>query len=192
MEGRIRKIEVNGKIFKEVRIFPPSSPFGFRGTGSRRFLTEIYFRWEKPIMRLGVPRTARLLNKRDRLVEEFVGWDDNGRQTAPTARLLAGQYAFRYRQRYGMAPISRVQSDLETFDAMLSILDGNPRLASYCIDVLFSLKDFTMNVSAFSNPNVLDKWNVIERAEKLFKREGMRGEQSEFKSDQKSYGVIRV
>jgi hypothetical protein len=130
--------------------------------------------------------------KRERLITEFVEWDEHGRLTVPTARLLAGQYACRYRERYKMTPMSRVQDDLDAFDAMLSLLTENKRIAPYCIDVLFALKNFNVNASAFSNPNVLDKWNVVERAEKLQKRDGMTGEQAEFKSDTTKYGVTRV
>lgn len=137
-------------------------------------------------------KSNRPLTKRERLMEEFTEWDDNGRQTTPTPRLLAGQFAVRYRQRYHMTPISPVQDDLESFDALLSLLDENKPLASYCVDVLFALKDFNVNSTAFSNPNVLDKWNVIERATKLQKRAGKNGEQSEFHASKKSYGVIRV
>jgi hypothetical protein len=133
------------------------------------------------------PPTAR-----ERLMTEYVTWDDGGRLTAPTARLLAGMYAFFYRKRYHIAPVSAVQDDVESFDAMLALLDGDMAIAPYCIEVLFGLKEFNVNARAFSNPNVLDKWNVVERANQLRRRNG-RGEQAEFgQSTKQPYGVVRV
>jgi hypothetical protein len=133
------------------------------------------------------PPTAR-----ERLMTEYVTWDDGGRLTAPTARLLAGMYAFFYRKRYHIAPVSAVQDDVESFDAMLALLDGDMAIAPYCIEVLFGLKEFNVNARAFSNPNVLDKWNVVERANQLRRRNG-RGEQAEFgHSTKQPYGVVRV
>lgn len=138
--------------------------------------------------------TSRPTTKRERLMQEFVEWDDAGRQTVPTARLMAGMYAVRYRQRYHMMPMSAVQDDLESFDAMLALLDSNKSLAPYCIDVLFQNKDFNVNSTAFSNPNILDKWNVVEKADRLRMKDGRSGgEQAEFTSQgSKKYGVIRV
>lgn len=140
-----------------------------------------------------VSSSVRPLTKRERLMEEFANWENTGRLTVPTARILAGLYATRYRQRYHMTPMSPVQDDLESFDAMLSLLDEDKHLAPYCIDVLFGLKEFNVNAKSFSNPNVLDKWNVVERAHKLRKRDGHTGEQAEFSSSgPKKYGVTRV
>ena len=137
--------------------------------------------------------TSRPATKRERLMQEFVEWDDSGRQTVPTARLLAGMYAMRYRQRYHMMPMSPVQDDLESFDSMLALLDSNKSLAPYCLDVLFANKDFNVNSTAFSNPNILDKWNVIEKADRLRQKDGRTGgEQAEVTSSTKKYGVIRV
>lgn len=140
-----------------------------------------------------VSSSVRPLTKRERLMVEFDAWEDSGRVSAPTARILAGQYATRYRQRYHMTPMSPVQEDLEHFDSMLSLLDEDKHLAPYCIDVLFALKEFNVNAKSFSNPNVLDKWNVVERAHKLRKRDGVTGEQAEFRSSEsKKYGITRV
>ena len=135
--------------------------------------------------------TKRPKTTRERLMEEYTEWDDNGRVTAPTARLLAGMYAVEYKKRYHMTPVSPVQDDLESFDAMLSLLHENIRIAPYCISALFGMKNFSVNTHAFCNPNILDKWNVVEKATELQRRNG-RGEQSEFRSDRKHYGVVRV
>lgn len=129
---------------------------------------------------------------RERLMQEYVEWDDTGRQTVPTARLLAGMYAVLYRRRYNLAPISPVQDDVESFDAMLSLLHDDMAIAPFCLQVLFNMKDFNVNARAFSNPNVLDKWNVIERANRLRRRNGG-GEQAEFSTSRtKQFGVVRV
>jgi hypothetical protein len=122
---------------------------------------------------------------------EYTQWHEGGRRTAPTARILAGMYSLFYRKRYRILPISPVQDDLEAFDAMLSILSDDLSLAPYCVEVLFGLQEFTVKAQAFANPNVIDKWNVVERAHKLRKRNGS-GEQAEFRSDTKTYGVTRV
>lgn len=130
---------------------------------------------------------------RERLMTEFTEWDDNGRSTSPTARLLAGMYAVLYRRRYHMMPVSPVQDDIEAFSSMLEILHENQRLTPYCLEVLFGLKDFNVNANAFCNPNILDKWNVIERATKLQRKCGGRGEHSEFNMrGRQHYGVVRV
>jgi hypothetical protein len=123
---------------------------------------------------------------------QFTEWDDSGRSTPVTARLLAGMYAVEYKKRYHMMPMSPVQDDIESFDAMLSILHENPNIAPYCLQVLFGNRDFNVNANAFCNPNILDKWNVVEKASKLLRKNGT-GEQSEFRSTQrKHYGVVRV
>jgi hypothetical protein len=123
---------------------------------------------------------------------EYATWDDNGRSTPPTPRLLAGMYAVEYRKRYCMMPLSPVQDDLEAFDAMLSLLHEDTRIAPYCLEVLFGMKEFHVNANAFCNPNILSKWNVLERARKLQSKNG-RGEQSEFvHTGKKQYGVVRV
>jgi hypothetical protein len=140
-------------------------------------------------MKLG--STKRPLTKRERLMSEYVEWHQQGRPTVPTPRILAGMYAILYKKRYRLLPISPVQSDIEDFDAMLSILSEDKSLAPYCLEVLFAMPEFNVKAQAFANQNVLDKWGVVERAHKLRKRNGG-GEQAEFKSDVKTYGVIRV
>lgn len=136
--------------------------------------------------------TKRPPSLRERLTAAFIEWDDSGRPTAPTARLLAGMYAFHYRKRYHITPVSPVQDDIESFDAMLSLLNEDLHIAPFCIEVLFGLKDFNVNSRAFSNPNVLDKWNVIERANRLRRRNSRSGEQAEFHPEQRKFGVVRV
>jgi hypothetical protein len=100
-------------------------------------------------------------------------------------------YATLYRQRYLMMPISPVQDDLESFDGMLALLHEDMSIAPYCLEVLFRNRDFDVRASAFANRNVLDKWNVIEKANKLRRKNGG-GEQSEFRADTKRFGVVRV
>jgi hypothetical protein len=100
-------------------------------------------------------------------------------------------YAVLYRRRYRLSPISPVQDDVEAFEGLLEILSEDISLAPYCIEVLFNNKDFNMKAQAFSNPRVIDRWDVIEKATKLRSHNGV-GEQSEFKTDQRKYGVIRV
>lgn len=134
----------------------------------------------------------RPLTKRQRLMQEFTQWDDSGRCTAVTPRMLAGQYAVRYQQKFHIMPISPIDNDIDAFDGLLSMLDTNRSLAPYCVDVLFAMKNFTINSQSFANPNVIDKWGVIEKAVKLQKRDGMSGEQSEFSGSKRSYGVTRV
>lgn len=123
---------------------------------------------------------------------QFTEWDDAGRSTPVTARLLAGMYAVEYRKRYHMMPMSPVQDDIESFDGMLVLLHENRDIAPYCIQVLFGNRDFNVNASAFANPRVLDRWDVVSKAGKLLRKNG-RGEQAEFRTaGRKHYGVVRV
>jgi hypothetical protein len=142
-------------------------------------------------MKLGLKKDTRPLTKRERLMQEYTIWQTAGRPTVPTARLLAGMFAVLYRKRYRLLPISPVQDDIEHFDAMLSILSDDLAIAPYCIEFLCGLREFDVRASAFSNPNILDKWGVVEKANKLRVRNGA-GEQAEFRSATKAYGVIRV
>jgi hypothetical protein len=140
-------------------------------------------------MRLNIPSSRQTL--RERCVEDYLKWNNTGRQGVPSPKQLAGMYYVLYRKRYRLYPISPVADDMDSFDAMLAILNEDKTLAPFCIQALFDIKEFNVKASAFSNPNVLDKWSVVERANKLRSSNGP-GEQAEFKSDTKEYGVIRA
>jgi hypothetical protein len=142
-------------------------------------------------MKFGSSTAPRPRSKRERLMQDYTTWQAHGRSTPPTASLLAGMFAVLYRKRHRMLPISPVQDDIEHFSAMLHILAEDPTIAPYCVEVLCTQKEFNVCASAFSNSNILEKWSVIEKADKLRIRNGS-GEQAEFKSDTKHYGVTRV
>lgn len=132
------------------------------------------------------------LSVREQLVHQYKEWVKNGKQLPPTANLLTGMYSVLYQRKYKMFPITPVQDDLDSFAAFLKIIQQDIFIAPYCLDVLFSLQEFHMKSSAFSSRNVIDKWNVIERAHKLKKGRNGVGEQAEYKSSRSGFGIVRV
>lgn len=116
----------------------------------------------------------------------------HGKKEPPTAALLTGMYSVLYQRKYKMFPITPVQDDLDAFMVFLTIIRQDVSLAPFCLDVLFSLQEFHMKSSAFSNRKVIDKWNVLERAHRLRKGRHGVGEQAEYKSNRQGFGTIRV
>jgi len=130
------------------------------------------------------------LTKKERLAEKFRQWNSAGRTTSPTAEVLAGMFYSRYRFKMGgLLPMSRVDDDLHHFRTLLS---KTKDLAIWVIEAVFYIDGFTnYRADMFTNQRVINSFNLISCATKLRHR-SVAGEQSEFFTDQKSYGVIRV
>lgn len=141
-------------------------------------------------MKLSFPSGS--FSVREKLIATYRTWVKTRKRTPPTAEVLVGLYSLLYQKKYRMEPITPIQDDLDAFEAFLQIVKQDSSVAPYCVEVLFSLKEFHMKSSAFSNRKVIDRWNVIERAHKLRNAQRGVGEQAEYKSDRKEYGVVRV
>jgi hypothetical protein len=126
------------------------------------------------------------------LIQQYKQWAKVGKRHPPTAEVLVGLYSVLYLKKYKMLPITPVQDDLEAFETFLGIVKDDISIAPYCVEVLFSLKEFHMKSSAFANRRVIDKWNVIERAHKFRNSRHGIGEQAEYRSDQEGFGIVRV
>jgi hypothetical protein len=123
----------------------------------------------------------------------FKFWDANNRSASVSAELLTGMFYNRYKAHYRLYPPSDVQGDLHNFKTFLTtFMQEEPSLAPWVVELFFTFKNFNNLTSAtFCNRKVLTGWAAFERAQKLRTSHGV-GEQSEFRSDFKGYGVVRV
>jgi hypothetical protein len=127
------------------------------------------------------------------LAADYTRWRTGGMRTPVTARLLAGQFYFLYKQRFSLFPIAHVKEDVGNLRTLLTNhLEDDPSLAPYVLDYFFSIKDFqNFGTRSLTNANILRGWHAIERAVKLRSKGVSRGEQAEFTATTK-HGSIRI
>jgi hypothetical protein len=129
---------------------------------------------------------------KERAILLYKTWDQEGRTTPPTPAILTGHFYSRYKDRFKLFPYTDIKHDLQNMTQFLSTMDEASDLAPWVIDAMFNLKDFrNLRTDSLCNPNVINNWNMHQRAEKLRSGQGF-GEQSEFKSDRKGWGSTRV
>ena len=131
------------------------------------------------------------------LVAEFKHWDQHGRRTPATPRILIGLFYLRYKAHFRLYPISEIRDDLANAEALLrNFLSEDPALAPAVVEVFFTLKHFdNLKTSCLCNRNILAGWGVFEKARKFQQRGGAGiGEQAEFTPLGKAprYGSIRI
>ena len=136
-------------------------------------------------------KSMSLKQRRETLIADYKQWDQNGRVVKPSSKILTGLFYLLYRQRNRLLPISPLEDDIDAFTSMLILLKEDPSIAPWCIQAIFELPNFRITADSFSNPNVFTKWAVIERARKLRDSNGP-GEQAEFRTDARAYGVMHV
>lgn len=138
--------------------------------------------------------TPTRYTKKEQYVSAFDSWNTNPSNVSlPTATHLLGLFYKRYKQKFRLFPCSNVHEDFQNIERFLhTFMAEDPSLAPYVIEYFFSLPQFNgVQTATFCNQNILSRWCAFEHAEKMRSKVGV-GEQAEFRSDRRQYGVVRV